>query len=544
MPAIVIVNVSQTQAPTPNTLQGTTALLSQGATNTAKGTATLLTQYANLTPYLAGSKALTTLTQTGGLATATASTAHGFTVGDTLYITIAGATPAGYNGTFLCTVTTTTAFTYPVPSGTGASATGTLIYTVEDVAELVAMGTTWFAQGGSTAVYVLELGPGNAADGTAFLLSSIQATTPQFFYNYVVPRTWDATSAYLTFLANFESNTALTYFWTTTTLATYTAYSALMKCVVMGIEAPAYGTWGANVLTAISYSAGVVTATTATAHGVLPGQWFQIAGVTPVGYNGYFLAQTGTTGSTLVYNLAANPGAETILGTLVASYYASAGIPATEFSMAALAYVATSYAPSSASLMTSFNNSFLYGVTPFPLQGNSALLQTLYNANVSVVGTGAQGGISTATIVGGKTADGNFFNYWYSIDWANININLNLANAIINGANNPQNPLKNNQDGVDFLQGVTINTLQSGISFGLVFGSVTQTELSGTQFALNSAAGDYLGLAVVNAVPFATYYAAQPGNYKLGIYGGLSASFAPQGFFSSIIINLNATQFV
>ena len=118
MPAIVRVNVTETQAPSPDTLQAAGAMLSQGGTNTSPGTKTLLTQSASLTPYLAVPKAVTSLAQTGGLATCTATAAHGFPIGSTLWLVIAGATYAAYNGTFLCHVTTTSAFTYAVPSGT------------------------------------------------------------------------------------------------------------------------------------------------------------------------------------------------------------------------------------------------------------------------------------------------------------------------------------------------------------------------------------------------------------------------------------------
>jgi hypothetical protein len=552
MPSIVTVNVSVTEAPTPNTLLGTGAMISQGATNTSPGTKTLLTQPSSLTPILGGSKTLATLTQATGLATATATLAHGFTVGDTLEITIAGATPVAYNGTFLCTVTTTTAFTYAVPSGTASSATGSPAYTVEDVAELSAMVNTFFSQGGNTAVYVLELGAGSASDGVAALGAWITANPPGIpqgngfygFYSYLVPRTWDANSDFLTLLASYESTTALTYFWVTTTLATYSAYTAQMKCVKAMIEAPTYGVWPANALTAISYTGGLATATTTAAHGIAVGQWFQISGCTPAGYNGWWQAVTGTTGSTLVYAIATNPGAESALGTLVQSQYSSAGVPATEFSRAAGWHVTLSYAPSSSNRVTPYNYSFVYGVTPFPTQGNNALLTTLLAANIEVVGTGAEGGLSNTIAYGGNFLDGNTVNWWYAIDWLNINSHLNLANFVINGSNNPQAPLYLNQDGINSGQAVVASTISSGITFGMIFGSLAQVELSGPAFAAASSAGTYAGQAVVNAVPFATYYAASPSDYKIGLYGGYSISFTPQRGFDNIVLNINATQFV
>jgi hypothetical protein len=84
----------------------------------------------------------------------------------------------------------------------------------------------------------------------------------------------------------------------------------------------------ANVITAATWAAGTnskgqLTFTTTTAHTVAVGEYFMISGMTPAGYNGTFVAITGTTGSTLVgvaqnAGTIANPGASTVQGTLVA----------------------------------------------------------------------------------------------------------------------------------------------------------------------------------------------------------------------------------
>jgi len=71
-----------------------------------------------------------------------------------------------------------------------------------------------------------------------------------------------------------------------------------------------------NVLTAITWSGGYVTATTTTAHGIQAGQWAKVSGVAPPGYNGQFTAAPGTTGNTLVYALATDPGTATGMGML------------------------------------------------------------------------------------------------------------------------------------------------------------------------------------------------------------------------------------
>src|SRR5580698_2025450 len=102
---IVQLSVTQTVAPTPNTLQQTGVFISQGGTNTAQNTLTLLTTSASLTAILATPLSLSTLTWAGGTVTATAAVVHGLTVSQVYYLTIAGALPAGYNGTYACTIT-------------------------------------------------------------------------------------------------------------------------------------------------------------------------------------------------------------------------------------------------------------------------------------------------------------------------------------------------------------------------------------------------------------------------------------------------------
>jgi hypothetical protein len=81
---------------------------------------------------------------------------------------------------------------------------------------------------------------------------------------------------------------------------------------------PYVAAYAANVITNAVWSAGAVTLTTTSAHGLSVGSVFTISGFTPSGYNGTFTALAGTTGSTIVYALTADPGADTVQGTLVA----------------------------------------------------------------------------------------------------------------------------------------------------------------------------------------------------------------------------------
>jgi hypothetical protein len=453
---IVTVNVSQTIAPTPSTLQKTGALISQGGTSTAPGTRSLLTQLADLTPILKGALALTSLAWNTNVVTATATAPHGFDIGDELELTIAGASPAEYNGTYLCTVTTTTAFTYALMSNPGSETVpGT--YTPEDVAELLSMATTFFAQGASQAVYVLELGPDDAEGGVADLTAYITAN-PSFFYSYLVPRNWDAVADFLAMLNNFTAPTAKTYFFITTTVENYEEYSDLLKCAVTMIESP--------------------------------------------------------------------------------------DKPAGEFSLASMFWVTLHYAPSTTNKVTPTAFSYLFGVTPYPTDGNSALRTLLKAAGVNIVGTGAEGGISNTILLWGMTMDLRDFTYWYSVDWVQINGALDVANTVINGSNNPINPLYYNQDGINRLQDKLAGTMARAITFGLALGTVTQTAYDGPGLTQAIAEGQFAAQAVVNAVPFIPYSRDNPSDYKIGNYAGLGVIYVPARGFISIVFNINVTDFV
>lgn len=454
--AIVTVNVQQTVAPTPNALQKTGGFLSAGGTSNALQSATFLTQLSDLTPMLKAPLANTSLTWTTGVVTVTTAVAHGFTTSDVFPITIAGVTAAGYNGTFSATITGASTFTYPLASNPGtATVPGT--YTPGAVAEVLAMATTFFAQGSNVGVYVIELGVGTPVEGVAALTTFI-AANPGTFYSYLVPRAWDISSAYLTFLATFQGTTARTYFHTTTTNANFASYTILQKAVLTTIEAP--------------------------------------------------------------------------------------GIPATEFSAAAMFWETLSNNPGSVNKVGPLQFREVFGVTPYPVKGSAALFSAWGTAGVNWIGTGSEGGISTAIIMNGKTMDTRPFNYWYSIDWTAINVQLNVSNEVINGSNNLQNPLYLNQDGINRVQARGASTLSSGVTFGLLLGRVIQTELDAPTFTQQLEIGAFAGQVVINAIPFVPYYTASPSDYRTGTYNGLSITMTPLGGFQHITVNISATDFV
>jgi len=427
MPNIVNVSVTQQVAPAPSTLQQTGAFVSQGATTLSTGSTALLTQLSDLTSILKGSIAISSMTWSTGVVTVTTSSAHGIPSGDTIQAIITGVTPSGYNGTFAVTSTGTTTFTYALASNPG-SVTVQGAVTYEDVQELVAMATTFFAQGSGQAVYVLELGVGTTAQGVTALQAYITNPTIRF-YSYLLPATWDSETTAWTMVNSYSSPTAETYFYVTTTTATYTNWAS-KKAVFATVQSPS--------------------------------------------------------------------------------------APVTEFSAAAIFYATLVYNPNASNLAHPLSFTYVYGVTPYVL--TNSLQTTLKAAGVNWIGTGAQGGISNTIIFWGTFMDLNVFNYWYSVDWTSINVQLNLANAIINGSNNTANPLYYNQAGVNTLQKVAQATVNNGVAFGLI-----------------------LSPATVNAVPFVTYIAQHPGDYASGTYNGLSLTFVPARGFEQITIYLTAS---
>ena len=543
---IVLVNVSQQVAPTPNKLQKTGALISQGGTTLSPGSISLLTQPADLTPLLPPLVTLGALTWTnayGGQVSGSTVVPHGVPINTQFVAVISDVVPKGYNGTYLATATGTSAFVYFKTPNPGVQTTAGKMLPA-NASELQSMASTFFAQGGSQSVYVIELGAGTAAEGVAFLEDFIADNDEQFFYSYLVPRNWDGDPAFLGLIADNESTTSKTYFFVTTTLSTYTVYDEAMKCVIAMIEAPQYGAWAQNTVDSGSWAAGVYTFTMADNTNVKPGDWVTMSGNTPTVLNGMFQALPGTTGTALAIPMALDPGALTVEGFLQRSIYMSGGAPAGEFTVAAPFYVALNYDPSDTNRVTPYAFSFLFGVTPFPLQGNKAVLAALQAANINYVGTGAEGGITDRILLWGHTMDGRPFNYWYSVDWMQINIDLFMSNAIINGSNNPVNPLYYTQNGIDRLQQVAASVGASAISFGLAVGSVVQIGLDQATYEMNLSKGLYNGNVVINAVPFRPYVTHAPGDYKIGKYAGFSMIYTPQRGFEHIIYNIVVTDFI
>jgi hypothetical protein len=227
-PTIVTVNTTVTVAPTPSQLQQSGAIVSTGGTTLATGTYQYCGTLSQITSILAAPLALTGMAWSSGTVTATTSAAIGLSTGQTFTTTIAGATPAAYNGTYAATVTGANTFTFALTPNPGTETVpGT--YTPNNAGFVNNSGTTFFAQGNSVGVYVLELGAQTTA---AAAITALQAwitanSAPQVFYSYLVPASWDAASsaALNTMTSNYSSPNGQTYFFVTTNSTNIAAYA-------------------------------------------------------------------------------------------------------------------------------------------------------------------------------------------------------------------------------------------------------------------------------------------------------------------------------
>ena len=540
--SIVVVNVSVTAAPAPSTLQSTGALISQGGTNLAAQSTSLLTQLSDLTPLLAAPILLASLSSSGTTATATlesttiASGSYNSTTGlVTLTLAASVGIEAG-NPIYISGATGTGAYADIDGTFNAASVTNS----GETVTFFIATGLTMTISGGDASATT------GLADGVAFLTNIAGSSTAGYNGN-VVATVASATTFTFTVASGLTSPAVGSITFTPPTQAD-----------LLSMATTFFGQGGGQAVYVLELGAGTpaqgvtalttfITANPSMFYAYLtPRQWDAVssfltflAGFEALTSKTYFFITTS------LANYASYTKAMKCAFLMVEAPSTNNGgtRPVTEFSAAAPFHVALSYNPSTTNKVTPMAFSFLYGVTPYPLVGNSTLFSTLKAAGVNWVGTGAEGGIATSILFWGTTADVNQFTYWYSVDWVQINIDLALSNAIINGSNNPANPLLYNQQGINALQGVAAATMSSGVSYGLVLNGPVLTALTSAQLAAALDAGTYVGLTVVNAWPFASYATANPSNYQAGIYGGFTVVYTPQLGFEQIIFNVNVSQF-
>jgi hypothetical protein len=416
------------------------------------------------------------------------------TVGDEIDLLISGVTPAAYNGLFDCTVTGANTFTYPVTTNPGtATVMGYAVW--QQTIELQQMATTYFGQGNMVGPWVLELGYQSSIDNKVIALENWLADNPLTIYGFLMPR-------------EFGSDVNALPAWPgyPTPYPAPTRFMGLLK----QYQAPEK----------MEYFWVTVTPQTTRTLDETYKDVFKLVEA-PV----------------LSDPLAVPPGST--------SGYSNVIDPEGEFTLAALFYNALSYRPSNTNRISPMAFKYVYGVTEYPQRHNGPLLVSFKSTNTNYITTGAEGGISFTMVYEGVTADHHdYFNWWYTIDWVQIEVNLNLSNAIINGSNNPLAPLYYNQDGINYLQTVLYRTMVSASTFGMVLGKIVMSTYDGPDLTNSINGGEFAGECDVNAVPFLNYTLANPGDYKIGEYDGLSTLFIPSRGFIHVLVNVVATDLV
>jgi hypothetical protein len=484
--AIVTVHVSIVEAPTPINYQRTGAFVSFGATTMVAGDTELLTQLEDLGQWIRGQAAITSANWAGGTVTvSTTSPIPNVTIGDNVPMVISGFTPAAYNGLFNVMITASNAFTYPIVTNPGVATVIGKFQWASSI-ELSQMATTYFGQGNEIAVWILELGYQNSMNNKVTAFQTWLTANPRTIYGFLMPRAFGQDPA------------------------------AIPAWPGLPTPAPAPTTW-MNLL-----------------------KQFQA----PETMEYFWLTVTPNTMQTL------GPTYKDVLQMVEAPVLtdptqANITDPNGEFTMAAMFYNALQFRPSNTNRVAPMAFRFLYGVTQYPQRNNGPLLVSFKTNNTNYVSTGAEGGIAFTMVYEGVTLDGHdYFNWWYTIDWVQIEINLNLSNAIINGSNNPLAPLYYNQDGINYLEVVLFDTMQSAQTFGMVLGKIEMTQLDGPDLTAAIYGGSFAAKCDVNAVPFLNYTLANPGDYKIGEYDGLSTLFIPARGFIHILVNVVASDLV
>ncbi|HIE4431929.1 hypothetical protein [Burkholderia multivorans] len=375
--------------------------------------------------------------------------------------------------------------------------------------ELTNMANTHFAQGSAIGFYVLELGAETGVDQGIGLLQTWISNNPGIFYAYLVPAAWDYSKDEVGSVivtnggSGYTSAPTVTFSAPTSgTTATGTAIVQNGAVVAVTITNPGSGYTAAPT---VSFSGGggtgaVATANLASALNILASLYSSPTGKT------YFHV------TTTAANLANYAGLKSVIATVPSPL-----APSSEFTAAATFYQWLVNQPGAANKLAPMGQRFLYGVTAWPAQGYNAQITSILSGYGNLVLTGAEGGISTATLRNGTTMDGQQASWWYGIDWFQIQSKQALAAAIINGSNtNP--PLLYDQPGINTLLSVAEKTGSSAVSFGCAQS------------------------VAVTATDFLTYTTQNPGDYSAGIYNGLAATVVGQNGFQTITFNIDAVQ--
>jgi hypothetical protein len=267
----------------------------------------------------------------GGTATVTTSSAHGF--GADFYVTISGVSPSGYNGTYRIAVTDTTHFTFALGSNPGTYVSGgSASSSSADVAACLGYGTFVSLKNDAAQFASGTITPGGSGIAVAGV-TGVGGASPEIVLGSTTPSSsascvWYPTALSLEsslrvyFKYRIDSATAGSsargYALALADAATNSPYRTdPLMCGARGTTRLGYaGAPGSGTATVLgttqtiaasswSYSSGRATITAAIPHGFTGGQTVTIAGASPTGYNGtYTISFSGLTSTSFQYTVA------------------------------------------------------------------------------------------------------------------------------------------------------------------------------------------------------------------------------------------------
>ena len=201
--------------------------------------------------------------------------AHGVAVGQP--VTITNAVPTAYNGTFNVLAAPAYTFSWIIPQNVPGAATGQgIVQKNIKAATLTASGST----------------------------ATFTGTVPHGLYQGCLVSIYGASpSAYNgTYIVNVINHYTFTY-----TMGSSPANATVMGTVTVGCST--------NTASSVTYTGGVVTFNTSSAHGLYTGALVSVSGATPAGVNGNYVI---TVTSATQFTYSASTGSGTATGTIVA----------------------------------------------------------------------------------------------------------------------------------------------------------------------------------------------------------------------------------
>lgn len=229
---------------------------------------------------------ISTITFSGTTATVTTTAIHGMATGNV--ITVSGASPTTYNGSFTITFVSPTSFSYTMLSNPATSATVVGSY-------IITKNNASIVHSGVFATYTTAV-PHNLSSGNAVQISG--ATTGE--YNGI-------------FAVVVTGTNVFTYQMATAPAADATAVGTFLEIPIT--DATTIGSYAiVQRIVSISDSGLTATVTTFTPHGLFTGNQVIMSGTTPSAYNGSFnIVVMGP--NTFTYKLAETPGSSpTVIG--------------------------------------------------------------------------------------------------------------------------------------------------------------------------------------------------------------------------------------